>query len=70
MCIAEARKALGLTQAELGARVGVSQSVVSEWEKESYLPKARDLPLLARALECGIDALFASKDADEQPESA
>ena len=47
-----------MTQAELGAKLGVSQSVVSEWEKELYLPNARQLPEIAAALGCEIGELF------------
>lgn len=61
--IQERREARGYTQAELGRKVGVTQSVISEWESENYLPKARQLPALAEALGCSIDELFSDKEA-------
>lgn len=60
MRIQERRKEKGLTQAELATLAGVSQSTVAGWETESYLPKAKDIPLLAKILGCTIDQLFAS----------
>lgn len=61
MRIKEHRERTGMTQSQLGALAGVSQSTVASWESESYLPKTRDLPLLAQALGCSISALFAEK---------
>ena len=66
MNIKDLRQARGLDQTELADRMGVKQSTVSEWEREVYLPKARDLPRLAQVLGCSIGALFADEeDADE-----
>ena len=62
MRIQKLRNKAGITQAQLGSRVGVAQCVVSEWEKEVYLPKARDLPALANALGCEINDLFVRED--------
>ena len=58
MRIRELRKEAGLTQVSLGIQLGMTQSIVSDWENEVYLPKARDLPLLARVLGCEINDLF------------
>ena len=58
MRIRELRKEAGLTQVSLGVQLGMTQSIVSDWENEVYLPKARDLPLLARVLRCEINDLF------------
>ena len=63
MKLQERREALGYTQTELGRKIGVTQSVISEWESENYLPKARQLPALAAALNCSIDELFSDKEA-------
>ncbi len=52
--IAEYRRARGLTQTDLAARVGVSLNSVQMWEKGA-LPRAHLLPLVAEAL--GVDAL-------------
>lgn len=63
MRIRELRQDRGLDQVNFAAQMGVSQSTVSEWEREMYLPKARQLPLLARVLGCSIDELFIPDDA-------
>lgn len=63
MRIKELREAKGMTQTQLGTKMGVAQCVVSEWEKEVYLPKARDLPALAAVLECSISDLYVSENA-------
>jgi excisionase family DNA binding protein len=44
-CIRAARQAAGLTQAQVGARVGVGQHTVSQWETSRILPM---LPMLRR----------------------
>ena len=58
MDIQAMRKAVGLSEGELAGKMGVTKSTVLEWEKETYLPKTRELPALADALECSIDELF------------
>ena len=60
MRIQELRTKAGMIQALLGTAMGVAQCVISEWERETYLPKARDLPALARVLDCEINDLFVS----------
>jgi len=52
----EARKRAGLTQAELGRRVGRPQSVISRWERDEVAPSLETLRELIRA--CGLDLLF------------
>ena len=59
--IKELREAAGLTQPQLAASMGVAQSNVVGWEKENYLPRVRQLPLLAGVLGCEYNALFAEK---------
>jgi len=59
MKIQEFREALGLKQSDFAAQMGVCQATVSGWENEIYLPKARDLPRLAKVLRCSISDLFA-----------
>lgn len=44
------RKRLGLTQTELGERVGVRELAVGDWEREKYAPKGENLVALADAL--------------------
>lgn len=52
------RKAKGLTQNELGERVGVSFQAVSKWERGETLPDITVLPDLARVLETSIDNIL------------
>lgn len=52
------REARGMTQGALGAAMGAAQNVISQWESEVALPRARQLPLLAQVLGCTIDDLF------------
>lgn len=49
--IREARKAAGLTQAELGERMSVTQSVVSDWENGKLLSWRDDPEKLAHAVQ-------------------
>ena len=58
MQIAELRKSKGLTQSELGDRVGVSFQAVSKWERGEYLPDTAILPVLADVLETSIDNIL------------
>lgn len=52
------RKAKGLTQNELGERVGVSFQAVSKWERGETLPDISVLPDLAKVLETSIDNIL------------
>ena len=52
------RKAKGLTQAELGDRVGVTFQAVSKWERGETLPDIVLLPDLAKVLETSIDNIL------------
>lgn len=60
MRIKELREAIGLQQKQVAEHMGVLQTAVSNWENEVALPKARQLPQLARVLGCSIDDLFVS----------
>lgn len=62
MRIKDLREAQGMTQVQLAAEMGSSQSTVAEWEREVYLPKSRHLPRLAEVLQCSIDDLFEKED--------
>lgn len=57
------RKSAGLTQDELGKKVGVSMQAVSRWENGG-LPDAELLPAIASALGTSIDALFGRDTVD------
>lgn len=52
------RKAKGLTQSELGERLGVSFQAVSKWERGETLPDTLLLPDLARVLETSVDYIL------------
>ena len=56
--IAAMRKAKGLTQEQLVARVGVSAPAVSKWETGSSCPDIALLCPLARALDTNVDTLL------------
>lgn len=56
--IAELRKAKGITQNELGERLGVSFQAVSKWERGETLPDTAILPDLANVLETTVDYIL------------
>ena len=54
--IREARRRAALTQAELGERLGTSQSVVARWERGDVLPSLETVRRVVRA--CDLDLTF------------
>ena len=58
MRIRELRQSKNMAQYYLASEMGVSQSVVANWESETALPRTRELPRLARVLDRTIDELF------------
>jgi putative transcriptional regulator len=54
----EERERLGLTQAELAARVGVSRKTVNTVENRVFTPSALLAIKLAQALEVSVEQLF------------
>lgn len=64
MRIKELRQSVGLDQIAFGQAVGASQGTVSDWENERYLPKTRQLPLIAEVLGVPIGDLFVSQPRD------
>lgn len=54
----EARTAAGLTQEQLGAACGVTNSAVSAWENGRDVPSFHALPKLREALRQPLDALI------------
>lgn len=56
--IRELREAAGIQQKQLAERMGVLPTVISNWESETALPRTRQLPALAAALNCTINDLF------------
>ena len=58
------RKAMGLTQEQLGELVGVSRQAVSKWESGQTVPDAITVAKLCRALNVSADYIILGK----QPE--
>jgi transcriptional regulator with XRE-family HTH domain len=70
--LADLRKAMGLTQKELGERVGVSNRVIAYYEGETDYPPAHLIEPLAKALKVSSDELLGLKRIKQQlnPEHA
>ena len=56
--ISLARKKAGLSQEQLGDKLGVSRQAVSKWELNTALPDTDKLVPLARALGVSVDELL------------
>lgn len=63
--LASLRQAAGLTQQELGDRVGASRRVIAYYEAESKYPPAHLLVPLAKALSTSTDDLLDVKKTNE-----
>lgn len=61
--IFELRSGIEMTQAELGALVGVSKYAVSNWERGKGSPTADHLPKIAKALKTDVSSLYGEKRA-------
>ncbi|MBQ9624916.1 MAG: helix-turn-helix transcriptional regulator [Clostridia bacterium] len=59
--IAERRKELGLTQADLADKMGVTDKAVSKWERDLSYPDLSSLPKLAEIFEMSVDELMQIK---------
>ncbi|MFH1154918.1 MAG: helix-turn-helix transcriptional regulator [Pseudomonadota bacterium] len=64
--LAQMRKAMGLTQAELGRRIGVSQRIIHHYENKAEYPPAQKLIDLAHALNRSIDELLGVMNGREE----
>ena len=62
--IADLRKAKGLTQNELGERLGISFQAVSKWERGESLPDTAILLDLADVLETTVDSILSGGKAE------
>ena len=60
--IRAARLRKGLSQMELGEKLGVSFQAVSSWETGKFIPDPDHLPQLADTLDLSLDALFADAE--------
>lgn len=56
--ISRYRKDLGLTQEALADKLGITFQAVSKWETGQTVPDTMLLPMLARALNVGVDKLL------------
>jgi len=61
--IRESRLRAGLTQAELGARVGKPQSVIARWERGDVVPSLETLRQVIRG--CGLELHFHLSQLDD-----
>lgn len=61
------RKAKGLTMKELGQRVGVSESAISQYETGKREADFKTLLRLGEILNCSIDELIRGKDSKSPP---
>lgn len=56
--IASERKLLGLTQEELGEKIGKDRSTIGRWERDPSHVEAEYLYRLAEIFQCSIDYLL------------
>ena len=60
--LAKIRRAKGLTQTELGLRIGASQRAMHHYEKKAEYPPVQKIIELARALDMTVDELLGTGD--------
>jgi len=64
--IAQRRKALGLSQEQLGAQLGVSRQAIYKWESDAALPEIEKLVTLSRRFSVSVGWLLGEEtDAPE-----
>jgi len=69
--IAKYRKALGITQEELGVKLGVTNQAVSKWESEVSMPDIMLLPEITKALGITLNDIYGiEKEEKTAPVSA
>ena len=56
--LSQIRRAKGLTQGELGARIGASQRAMHHYENKAEYPPAQKIIQLAQALDMSVDELL------------
>lgn len=65
--ISEQRKRLGITQQQLGERLGVTNTAVSKWERGLSYPDVSLLPALANELNVTVsEIIYGSKNAEQE----
>ncbi len=62
------RKRKGLTQAELGERLGVKQQAICKWEKNESEPSSEDLLTLANMYGVSVDYLLGREPMRDVPD--
>ena len=63
--IAKNRKKKGLTQEQLGEKLGVSNKTISRWENGNYMPDLSLLEPLSKELEISLNELLAGEEITE-----
>ena len=61
----ELRKQKGLTQEQLGEKIGVTNKTVSRWETGNYLPPIECLKLLSDIYQVSINEILAGRNLDD-----
>lgn len=56
------RKKTGLTQAEVAAKLGVTDAAVCQWEKGETMPNGKRLPEIAKLYGCTVDELLEEQE--------
>ncbi len=56
--IAELRNSLGITQSELGKKLGVTRSAVNSWEMGLSIPQLKHVIEMARIFNTTVDSLI------------
>lgn len=64
--IASLRRQAGLTQENLGERLGVTNKTISRWENGNYMPDIEMLPLLAKEFKVSINELLAGEKISDE----
>ena len=64
--IAECRRAINLTQAQLAEELGITDKAVSKWERDLSCPDISSIPKLAEVLGVTVDELMQSKAASKE----
>ena len=58
MSFLKARKAAGLTQAQVAKMLGITDATISQWENGETKPKTSRLAEVAKIYNCTIDELL------------
>jgi transcriptional regulator with XRE-family HTH domain len=61
----QARRRAGITQSELAARVGTTQSAIARWERGASHPSTERLESLVAACDLELQFALAPRDPDE-----